>query len=75
MKTASMRDLRNEFGRISKWIEAGETVQVVKRGRPFAELVPTIALRPKPLLDATPSDQPLPPDLDAPLDAEWDALR
>ena len=75
MKTASIRDLRNELGRISKWIEAGKPVQVVKRGKPLAELVPTTARRPKTLLDATPGDQPLPPDLDAPVDAEWDALR
>lgn len=38
MKTATVADLRNNFRRISSWIEHGETVQIVKRGRPFARL-------------------------------------
>ena len=75
MKTASVRDLRNEFGRISRWIEAGETVQVIKRGKPFAALVPASASRARTLLNATPSLQPLPPDLDEPVEAEWDASK
>lgn len=75
MKTASVRDLRNEFGRISRWIEAGETVQVVKRGKLFAELVPAPVTRARTLLNATPSPQPLPPDLDEPVEADWDALK
>lgn len=74
MKTATVRDLRNDFGRIGKWIEAGETVQIVKRGRAFAELVPTATGRPKTLLDATPSPYALPPDLDEPVGDEWNAL-
>ena len=40
MKKATVRDLRNEFRRISTWSEAGETVQVLKRGKPFARVVP-----------------------------------
>lgn len=75
MKTASVRDLRNEFGRISRWIEAGETVQVLKRGKPFAELVPASAPRARTLLNATPGLQPLPPDLEEPAGAEWNALK
>ncbi len=38
MKSATVADLRNHFRRISSWIEDGETVQIVKRGRPFASL-------------------------------------
>ncbi|RYG62076.1 prevent-host-death protein [bacterium] len=38
MKTATVADLRNNFRRISSWIEHGETVQIIKRGRPFAQL-------------------------------------
>ncbi len=38
MKTATVADLRNHFRRISTWIEHGETVQIVRRGRPFARL-------------------------------------
>ena len=32
MKHASVADLRNKFARISKWIEAGETVEITKAG-------------------------------------------
>ena len=40
MQTATVADLRNHFARISAWIENGEAVQIVKRGRAFARLVP-----------------------------------
>ena len=40
MKTATVRDLRNSFARISRWLEAGEMVEVTKRGRVFARILP-----------------------------------
>ena len=40
MKTATVADLRNNFARVSKWIEAGEKVSIIKRGHPFAILAP-----------------------------------
>jgi antitoxin (DNA-binding transcriptional repressor) of toxin-antitoxin stability system len=40
MKTATVADLRNHFRRVSAWIEDGQTVAIVKRGRLFARLVP-----------------------------------
>lgn len=40
MKTASVADLRNNFRRLSSWIEHGETVHIVKRGKAFAQLTP-----------------------------------
>ena len=40
MKTATVADLRNHFRQVSAWIEDGETVAIVKRGKPFAHLVP-----------------------------------
>ena len=40
MKTATVADLRNHFRRVSSWIENGESVQIIKRGRAFARLVP-----------------------------------
>ena len=49
MKTATVADLRNHFRRVSAWIENGETVEIVKRGRTFARLVP-----PVPSKDAVP---------------------
>ena len=55
MKTATVRELRNSFGRISEWINAGETVQVTKNGKAYAQLVPgngTPLPRPRPPFDA-----------------------
>jgi antitoxin (DNA-binding transcriptional repressor) of toxin-antitoxin stability system len=40
MKKATVADLRNNFRRISAWIEEGEAVAIVKRGKPFARLLP-----------------------------------
>lgn len=53
MKIATVADLRNNFRRVSTWLEHGETVQIVKRGRPFAQLT---AWSPS----ATPSQAPKP---------------
>ena len=36
MKTATVRELRNDFGRLAKWLEAGETIEIIKRGKPVA---------------------------------------
>lgn len=38
MKTATVADLRNHFRLISSWLEHGETVRIIKRGRAFAQL-------------------------------------
>jgi antitoxin (DNA-binding transcriptional repressor) of toxin-antitoxin stability system len=46
MKKASVADLRNHFRRISAWIENGDSVEIVKRRRPFAHLVPAGPKRP-----------------------------
>ena len=73
MKTATVRDLRNQFSRISKWLEAGEVVQVLKRGKPFARVVPE--LKHKTFLGACPSPFPLPKNIDDPVDADWDAVK
>lgn len=48
MKTTTVADLRNNFRRVSAWIENGETVEIVKRGRPFARLVPPVPENPAP---------------------------
>ena len=47
MKTATVRDLRNSFAQISRWLEAGETIEVTKRGRLFARISPSKAPKPK----------------------------
>ena len=38
MKTATVADLRNNFRRVSSWIEHGETVRILKHGHAFARL-------------------------------------
>jgi len=37
---ATVRDLRNNFAHVSSWIEAGREVEITKRGRVVARLVP-----------------------------------
>lgn len=75
MKTATVRDLRNNFSRLSKWLERGESIEIVKRGKPFAELTPKFAAKKKVLLGATPSSTPLPEDIDEPPPVTWNADR
>lgn len=43
MKTATVRDLRNRFARVSEWIEDGEPVELTKRGKVIARIVPAKA--------------------------------
>ncbi|MBE7538123.1 MAG: prevent-host-death protein [Opitutaceae bacterium] len=40
MKKATVADLRNNFRRLASCIEHGETVQITRRGWPFARLSP-----------------------------------
>ena len=42
MKTASVRDLRNHFADVAKWIESGEPVSITRHGSIFATLSPAI---------------------------------
>jgi antitoxin (DNA-binding transcriptional repressor) of toxin-antitoxin stability system len=51
MKTATVADLRNHFRRISAWIEGGEPVAIVKRGKLFAKLIPAPEERPRNKVD------------------------
>lgn len=75
MKTATIRDLRNDFARISKWLEKGETVEIIKRGKPVADLVPKTSGKHKTLLGCTPSPCPIPDDIDEPVDVDWEAMK
>lgn len=38
MKTATVRDLRNNFSKIETWISEGEEVRIEKRGQPVGYL-------------------------------------
>lgn len=40
MPTATIADLRNNFRRVSAWIDDGQPVEITRHGRPFARLVP-----------------------------------
>lgn len=40
MKTATIRDLRNSFPQVARWIEEGESVEITRSGKPFACLAP-----------------------------------
>ena len=43
MKTATVRELRNEFPRIEAWVHEGESINISKRGKVIATLVPASA--------------------------------
>jgi antitoxin (DNA-binding transcriptional repressor) of toxin-antitoxin stability system len=40
VKTATIRDLRNSFPTVARWIEEGECVEITRSGKPFARLAP-----------------------------------
>jgi antitoxin (DNA-binding transcriptional repressor) of toxin-antitoxin stability system len=43
MKTATVRDLRYAFPRVSKWIREGESVEITLRGKKFATMSPAVS--------------------------------
>ena len=48
MRTATVRQLRHDFGSVLAWVEQGEAVGISKRGRVIALLSPPpVARRPK----------------------------
>jgi antitoxin (DNA-binding transcriptional repressor) of toxin-antitoxin stability system len=40
MKTASVRDLRNRYAEVLRWLETGQDVAIKRRGRVVARLTP-----------------------------------
>ena len=48
-RTATVRELRNRFGDVAKWIADGEEVTITRSGTVFATLAPA---QPKPTLKA-----------------------
>ena len=73
MKSATVRDLRNKFARVSRWVAKGDTVQILKRERPFARIVP----EPKnnSFLGGMAGSGNLPDDLDEPVPVRWEAAE
>ncbi len=45
MKTATVRDLRNNFARLEAWLADGEEIRIEKRGQPVALLTALSARR------------------------------
>lgn len=43
MKTATLRDLRNDFSKLEAWLGEGEQICIEKRGQPIAMLMPVDA--------------------------------
>jgi prevent-host-death family protein len=40
MKTATVRELRNRYTQLLKWLDAGEEIMITRRGVTIARLVP-----------------------------------
>jgi prevent-host-death family protein len=40
MKSVNVRDVRNRFSALEAWVEEGEKIEICKRGKPIAWLVP-----------------------------------
>jgi antitoxin (DNA-binding transcriptional repressor) of toxin-antitoxin stability system len=64
MKTATVRDLRNDFHSLEAWLAEGETIQIEKRGAPVALLTPIDSA-------AAPKTPRARPDVRARLKAIW----
>ena len=47
VKTATVRDLRNHFARLAKWIEHGEHITITRNGEMFAKLLPATPDKPR----------------------------
>ena len=47
MKRATVRDLRNDFAKLETWLGEGEEIQIEKRGKPIAMLMPMRVTRAK----------------------------
>jgi prevent-host-death family protein len=46
-RTATVRDLRNRFADVAKWIEDGEQVTITRHGATFATLAPARPDKPR----------------------------
>ena len=42
MNTVTTADLRNNFRRVSSWLDNGESVEILKNGKPYATLLPIV---------------------------------
>jgi antitoxin (DNA-binding transcriptional repressor) of toxin-antitoxin stability system len=46
MNSVTTADLRNQFRRVSAWLDNGESVEILKHGKPYARLLPIATASP-----------------------------
>jgi prevent-host-death family protein len=46
MKTTTVRELRNNYAKVLKWVSKGEEVEVTRRGKAVAKVVPVAPDKP-----------------------------
>ncbi len=49
MKSATVRQLRHDFGTVLNWVEEGQPVEISKRGKVVALMLPPPLVRPRPV--------------------------
>jgi prevent-host-death family protein len=49
MKITTIRELRNNYARVLRWVSAGEEVQVTRHGKIVAKVVPPQPVSPRKL--------------------------
>lgn len=47
MRTATVRELRNHYTSLLRWVSAGEEIIITQRGKPVARLIPEKPPEPK----------------------------
>ncbi len=50
MKTATIREVRNEFSKLETWLAEGETIEIRRRGVPVAHLTRPVTETKKPVV-------------------------
>ena len=46
MRTTTVRELRNNYAKVLKWVSKGEEVEVTRRGKAVAKVVPVGLVNP-----------------------------
>lgn len=46
MKSTTVRELRNNYSKVLKWVSKGEEVEVTRRGKVVAKVVPPLRASP-----------------------------
>ena len=47
MKSTTVRELRNNYSKVLKWVAKGEEVEVTRRGKVVAKVIPPTPAHPK----------------------------